>query len=217
MPKNHYTTLLLDNDGVLVDSEILSYQAFAIAFAALGKKFTKNDYRQLILDQGLSIQALMEQFAIPHNRHDKLMTGISHHFIDQLEQHCQLMPQVQDNLRKLRQYFRLVVVTGATRPQFEAAHANKNTLDLFEQVFTLEDYYPKAKPDPAPYLLALETLQLNPTECLVIEDTKRGLAAAHTAGIDCAVIPHELTNGHDFSKAKWILKDFAELTQRLLN
>lgn len=215
MRQSPYTTLLLDNDGVLVDSEGLSYQAFAAGFAELGKKFSKQDYRSLILEQGLHLKDLLKQFDIKPQEQHVLLERIGHHFVKELEEHCQLMPLVQDNLLKLHRAFRLVVVTGATRSQFEAAHANKNTLKLFERVFTLEDY-PKAKPDPAPYLTALKALNLKPEECLVVEDTKRGLVAARAAGIDCAIIPNQLTNGHDFSDAKWILKDFGELAQKLL-
>lgn len=41
----------------------------------------------------------------------------------------------------------------------------------------------KGKPDPEGYLLAASKLQINPTECLVVEDTVAGLEAGRRAGM----------------------------------
>lgn len=40
----------------------------------------------------------------------------------------------------------------------------------------------KNKPDPAPYLLGIQTLGLDPKEVLIVEDSEKGLAAAYASG-----------------------------------
>ena len=48
------------------------------------------------------------------------------------------------------------------------------------------------KPDPAPYLRAMELLELPPTNCLVIEDSPTGSRSAVAAGLGVLVVPSEI-------------------------
>ncbi|CAA3007478.1 haloacid dehalogenase-like hydrolase domain-containing At3g48420 [Olea europaea subsp. europaea] len=49
------------------------------------------------------------------------------------------------------------------------------------------DVVPRKKPDPAIYMLAAETLGVEPSSCVVVEDSAIGLAAAKAAGMKCIV------------------------------
>ncbi|PTR27566.1 HAD superfamily hydrolase (TIGR01509 family) [Rhodococcus sp. OK519] len=51
------------------------------------------------------------------------------------------------------------------------------------------DEVPEGKPDPAPYLRAAELLGVEPGECLAVEDSPTGAAAADAAGCTVLVIP----------------------------
>lgn len=48
------------------------------------------------------------------------------------------------------------------------------------------------KPDPAPYLRALQLLDLPPADCLVIEDSPTGSRSAVAAGLGVLVVPSEI-------------------------
>jgi beta-phosphoglucomutase-like phosphatase (HAD superfamily) len=48
----------------------------------------------------------------------------------------------------------------------------------------------RSKPAPDPYLRAAELLEVAPHECLVIEDSPTGVAAAEAAGMVVLVVPH---------------------------
>ncbi|KAL1541969.1 CBBY-like protein isoform X1 [Salvia divinorum] len=63
------------------------------------------------------------------------------------------------------------------------------------------DVVPRKKPDPAIYLLAAETLGVEPSSCVVIEDSGIGLAAAKAAGMTCIVTKSGYTGDEDFEKA----------------
>ena len=76
--------------------------------------------------------------------------------------------------------------------------------------------YARAKPEPDPYLRAVERLGLEPDRCLVIEDSERGLRAAKAAGLRCWVIPSRLTAGGRFDAADAVLGDLAAAAARLL-
>ncbi|KAJ3671713.1 hypothetical protein LUZ60_007792 [Juncus effusus] len=63
------------------------------------------------------------------------------------------------------------------------------------------DVVPRKKPDPAIYLLAASTLSVDPSSCVVIEDSGIGLAAAKAAGMKCIVTKSGYTADEDFENA----------------
>jgi beta-phosphoglucomutase len=69
------------------------------------------------------------------------------------------------------------------------------TLDLgrYLDVVVTRDQVSKPKPDPEIYRLAATKLNVQPAECLVIEDSEPGVAAAIAAGTQCVVVPSDLT------------------------
>ena len=66
------------------------------------------------------------------------------------------------------------------------------------------------KPDPAIYLLAAETLSLEPQKCVVIEDSQIGLTAAKAAGMNCIVTKSPYTEDEDFSHADRVVAHLDE-------
>ncbi|XP_007037850.2 PREDICTED: haloacid dehalogenase-like hydrolase domain-containing protein At3g48420 [Theobroma cacao] len=63
------------------------------------------------------------------------------------------------------------------------------------------DVVPRKKPDPAIYTLAANTLGVDPSSCVVVEDSAIGLAAAKAAGMTCIVTKSSYTADEDFLNA----------------
>ncbi|OIT04826.1 PREDICTED: haloacid dehalogenase-like hydrolase domain-containing protein At3g48420 [Nicotiana attenuata] len=63
------------------------------------------------------------------------------------------------------------------------------------------DVVPRKKPDPAIYLLAADTLGVDPSSCVVVEDSGIGLAAAKAAGMKCIVTKSGYTADENFLNA----------------
>ncbi|GBG76582.1 hypothetical protein CBR_g22462 [Chara braunii] len=63
------------------------------------------------------------------------------------------------------------------------------------------DVVPRKKPDPAIYNLAASELNVDPTRCVVVEDSHIGLQAAKGAGMKCVVTKSGYTADEDFSIA----------------
>ncbi len=61
------------------------------------------------------------------------------------------------------------------------------------------------KPAPDVYNLAAEKLNLNPADCVVVEDSRNGLLAAVAAGMTGVVTVNPLTQNEDFSEAAIVL------------
>jgi len=63
------------------------------------------------------------------------------------------------------------------------------------------DVVPKKKPSPDIYNLAAKELEVSPGRCVVIEDSKIGLAAGKAAGMRVVVTESYYTKGEDFDAA----------------
>ncbi|KAK9798168.1 hypothetical protein WJX73_004278 [Symbiochloris irregularis] len=72
------------------------------------------------------------------------------------------------------------------------------------------DIVPKKKPDPAVYLLAAKELSVDPSRCVVVEDSGIGLKAATSAGMRCLVTTSSYTKDEDFSKASAVVPELGD-------
>ena len=72
-----------------------------------------------------------------------------------------------------------------------AAVLNKLSLWHFFDAISSADDEPRGKPHPAVYLTTLRKLNLNASQCLVIEDSFTGFCAAQSAGIATIVIAED--------------------------
>ena len=110
----------------------------------------------------------------------------------------------------------MAIVTTSKRKDFELIHKDRPIVKFMDFVLTVEDYG-NAKPDPEPYLTALQKYRAIPEEALVIEDSGRGLKSAVAAGIDCVIVENAFTITHDFTSAKMVLKSLSELIKILIH
>jgi len=79
------------------------------------------------------------------------------------------------------------------------------------------DVVQKKKPSPDIYNLAKDTMDLDPTKCIVIEDSGIGLAAAKAAKMNCVVTKSSYTQHEDFSKADMVVDEIgAAITLNVL-
>merc|ERR1712146_633698 len=76
--------------------------------------------------------------------------------------------------------------------------------------FFCGDAVPKKKPAPDVYNLAAETMGLDKTECVVIEDSGIGNRAAKAAGMACLVTTSTYTAEEDFTGADRIVPELGE-------
>jgi beta-phosphoglucomutase-like phosphatase (HAD superfamily) len=82
-------------------------------------------------------------------------------------------------------------------------------------VLTRADYT-QSKPHPEPYLTAMDRHDLRPVECIVVEDSERGLASATAAGVECIIVLSEWTRDGDFTKAEAVVENISGVPEELL-
>lgn len=72
------------------------------------------------------------------------------------------------------------------------------------------DVVSRKKPDPEIYNLAASKMKVDPSKCVVIEDSRNGLLAAKAAGMNCIVTKSTYTVNEDFSEADEIINNLDE-------
>ena len=196
--------IVFDLDGVVVQSEKLKAQAYAIAVQRL-RGLSEPDpraieaYRTIVgasrevatqfvidqLDLEPDLRPLMAEYGAsePHQVLTKIRTGIYDEIVAD--------PQVlRDNQwSHTVGLLRLAKETGwhtglATMSYRNEAYHVLRALDVersLDLVLTREDV-DKPKPDPEIYLLAAKRFELAPEELLVVEDSPNGVRAAVAAG-----------------------------------
>jgi len=217
--------VIFDFDGVLVDSEMLHYQAFDNIFRPLGVQISVREYydrfvgmtdeelfRLLDKEKNLhlseqQLQKLFREKATSFKRLASTQAAI----IEGVPKFCKLLA---DNK------IPMAICSGALLDEIEMILKGAGLRDFFDVIVSAEQVK-KGKPDPEGFLLALKLLnkkttqQIKPQDCIVIEDSHWGLEAARNAGMH----PVAVTNTYSADQLKpadKIIAGLSELTLPIL-
>lgn len=207
--------LLWDHDGVLVDTERLYFQATRETLAGVGVALSEPLYCALFMIEGRGAWHLARERGVSDEQIEQLAVARDARYSELVGRGDLVIPGVLPLLRALGPHFRMAIVTSSHRAHFDVIHRETGVPALFELVLTREDCT-LTKPDPEPYLRAVERIGVAPAECLVIEDSRRGLLAAHAAGLRCWAIPSTLTASSSFAEAERTFPSLAALGEALV-
>ena len=199
-----------DNDGVLVDTEHLYFQATQHVLASIGLPLTREDYIELFLVQGRGAWHFAEEQGVAPPEIERLRNARNALYGDWLAQGPRVLPGVTQVLDALHGKYMMGIVTSSRKDHFDVIHRNTDLLKYFDFVLTAADFE-RVKPDPEPYRRAVERSGVDRQACVAIEDSARGLESARGAGIGCIVVPTALTQGSNFAGADRILGSIAEI------
>jgi len=202
--------ILWDNDGLLVDTERVYYEANRQALLRAGVQLTKQQFSDISLRQGLSPLELARRRGWKTDQIAALRQERDAYYLALLRQGVYVLPGVEMTLRALRGKARMGIVTSAQRVHFDAMHARSGLSPHFEFVITREDFA-RGKPAPDGYREGLRRLGVGPKECLAVEDSERGLVSAAAAGLRCIVVPNAESAGGNFSRALAVLPNMSHL------
>jgi HAD superfamily hydrolase (TIGR01509 family) len=203
-----------DNDGVLVETEELYFEATRQTLATIGVDLTEAQYIELFLVQGKGAWHLAEERGIAPAEIERLREARNSLYGAWLRAAPRIVPGIGGALDALHGKYVMGVVTSSRKDHFTVIHEHTGLLRYFDFVLTAGDYA-RAKPDPAPYLRAIERSGVEPEACVAIEDSERGLESATRAGIRCIVVPSALTRARTFAGAHRVLRSVSEIPAAL--
>jgi len=176
-------TLLFDLDGTLTDTDALHYEAYRILLAPLGKAVSHETYKARIM--GAANEAIMAWLFPddPIARH-RALAEEKERLFRSLAGRMQPLAGLIDLLGWAdSNEIKTAVVTNAPRANAELMLAALGLSDRLP-VVVIADELARGKPDPLPYLTALERLGATAEAALAFEDSRSGVQAATAAGVE---------------------------------
>lgn len=211
---DRYDAIFFDNDGILVDTEPLFFRATREILTTVGIDLEVTLYHDWTMRQGRTVFELVSEKGISDEEILRMRRIRGARYDALIREGVRVLDGVHETMAALRNVRPKAIVTSSSRDHFDEIHAQTGLVPDFEFVLADGDYA-RHKPHPDPYLLAAKRMGVDPSRCLAIEDTERGLVSATDAGMACVAIPNELTRGADFSRAIVRLESMAALPEWL--
>jgi HAD superfamily hydrolase (TIGR01509 family) len=181
-----YAAVVFDMDGVLIDARDWHFEALNDALRIFGEEISMDDHLNRFdgLPTKIKLRMLEEEGRIPSGlgpqieavKQERTLRAAAKLCFPNLE-HLILLAELK------REGYKVGVATNSIRSSASAMLSFAGVIELLDVLVTNEDVE-RAKPDPAIYLRACESLGLNPSQVLVFEDNQYGIAAAKAAGCD---------------------------------
>jgi len=207
MDIQNFKVVLFDFDGVIADTMEDNFNAWKKAYMDFGVQITKEDYFPL---EGMRVidvaKTLSQKYSLETNPQE--IFELKKRYYLENNSFC-FYEGVEKLIKDLRDSGkRLAIVTASPKSRL-----NKTVPDIFLEKFEAivsGDDYENGKPNPEPYLKAMEKLNVFPEECLVVENAPLGIKSAKKAGAYCIALTTTLDKGY-LSEADVIFNNHKEL------
>jgi len=204
--------IILDFDGLIVDTETPIFEAWSAAFARRGQELRLEEWQHALgTFRGFDPRARLSELVGEKLDGDALEREVREPYLAACETQP-LLPGVVDLLEEARGFgLGTAVASSATRGWVTGWLGKHGIVGLFDSVCGREDV-PRVKPAPDLFLLAALRLGVAPPTCLVFEDSPNGIRAARAAGMRCVAVPNPVTRPLDLGGPDLVLGRAAEIS-----
>ena len=227
--------ILFDMDGTLADTETLGHRpAYNRAFKKLGLtwRWGPKLYRRLLNQPGGKerISHYLSRYSPEMGEHSEDVENDRQRWVDEVhhlksDYYKSLIKRGKVPLREgisdlindaLDAGVKVAVVTNASEISTTSLlqHALGAKLRKRLSLVVTGSEAARKKPNPDLYLLALEKLNLDAAQCVVLEDSAMGLQAATAAGISTVVTVNANTCKENFSKAVLVVDGLGDSSRQ---
>jgi HAD superfamily hydrolase (TIGR01509 family) len=203
--------ILFDLDGLMFDSEPHSLASWEAVLAERGVKLDQPTIDS-ILGQRIDATAriLIDKYHLPDTVQD-LADAKTDYQITHLAGKVKPMPGLIELLDEIdRREMPKAIASSGIRRYVEAVLRANGLLDRFRVIIT-GDQVAHGKPAPDVFLAAAKALDIEPQDCLVLEDAPNGVQAAKAAGMTCIAVPDHSVAKLDLSQADKIVASLHEV------
>lgn len=206
-----FSAILWDMDGTIVDTERVVWTVMQRAFLEAVKiELPEALFESLLGQSELDFyRHMVQRYELSEADVAAIREAFDRDYIPMLAD-VPALPGAVEKVVEFHGRAPQALVTGSTSAQAGAVLDALRIRERFAHVVAC-DQYSKGKPDPEPFLLAASRLGVDPSSCLVLEDSPSGVTAAKRAGMKVVGI-HEGNKGkYDIRHADLEIASLREL------
>jgi HAD superfamily hydrolase (TIGR01509 family) len=185
--------LVLDFDGLIVDTETPIFEEWRAEYAARGHELRLEDWQHALgtnggFDPGGHLAALTNGALDVDDVRGRVR--------DRSRLRCEaqpLLPGVRELLLEGKRLGLRSAVASSSSAGWVEGWLVRHRIRGLVQAVCARDHVARVKPAPDLFLLAAERLGVPPASCLVFEDSPNGIRAARAAGMRCVAVPNAIT------------------------
>lgn len=209
--------VIFDFDGVIIDTETARYEVWKRIFQEHNQVLPREIWVKSIghTEYYISPYDLLAQLTGKSIDTDMLRAyekSMESQYIAQKPLTLGLLERIDEAKRGGG---RCAIASSASRRYVEKHLSERNILSLFD-VLVCRDDVSRHKPDPLPYLRAVELLDAEIDYSFAVEDAPAGIEAAVSAGLFCVAVAGNMTRDMDQSRAHCIVGSLDEFTFKSL-
>jgi HAD superfamily hydrolase (TIGR01509 family) len=199
--------LIFDFDGLILDTETTLFQAWQEIFHTYGLSLSMNDWAGFLghsADPDEPYTALEEHLKGPIDREVLHSLRVDREAELLLSQEA--LPGVESLIHEAKSIGMKLAVASSSDRKWVIEHLTRLDLIHYFDIIKCADDVTHTKPRPDLYIAALEALEIDADQAIVLEDSLNGVKAAKAAGIFCVVIPNRITRTISIQQADVILE-----------
>jgi len=174
---------IFDLDGVITDTAEYHYRSWKRLAEEEGLPFTREDNEHLRgVSRRESLMLILKGREYPEDKIQAMMARKNNYYLEFIREILpqDLLPGAKELLEELRAAEYKVALGSASKN----AHDVLERLGISQMFDVIADGYSVERQKPAPdlFLYAAKELNLQPAECVVVEDAAAGIEAARAGG-----------------------------------
>jgi HAD superfamily hydrolase (TIGR01509 family) len=197
----NFDLVIFDCDGVLVDSEVLAVEIDRRVLADLGWQLSIDEIvEKFVGKSSATFTAHLEEhlgYRLPADWEDKYTPW----YYEAFDTRLQSVEGIEDALDRIPTT--TCVASSGDHEKIRRTLGLTNLLPRFDRRIFSATEVAHGKPAPDLFLFAAERMGVAPERCVVIEDSKYGVRAAHTAGM------HAFGYAGGLTPAEWLATEGA--------
>jgi HAD superfamily hydrolase (TIGR01509 family) len=173
--------VIFDCDGVLVDSEILAHELLAEMMTELGQAMTTAEAIEAFAGRSLTDVLTLVEAIFGRKLPDEVGQRYGQRLADRLRCELKPVPGVKAAIAELPH--RRCVASSSSFERVRLSLEVTGLAQLFDGNIFSAAQVAHGKPAPDLYLFAARTMGVAPGDCIVVEDSPRGVSSAVSAGM----------------------------------
>ncbi len=187
--------VLFDMDGLMVDTESLSTEAFINSAKAQGYNMTKEETLKVLGFTKANIYQFWIDYFQGTNVDGKKLVDDHYEYIENVLYTVgpEKMPYVEELLKYLKENNYKIAVASSSDTTDIKNNLEKTKLEKYIDEIASGAEVENGKPAPDVFLLAAKRLGVDPKDCLILEDSKAGIKAGKASGAMVFMVPDMYT------------------------